>query len=297
MKKFNLQGTFTALVTPFKKDSTVDFDNISKLIDLQIEGGVEGIVVCGSTGESATLTYKDKQAIIIHAVEYSNCRIPIIAGTGTNETENSKALTLIAKEHGADAALLVTPYYNKPPQDGLFEHFRLIAESVDLPLILYNVPSRTGVNMTAETQLRLAESCPNIIGTKEASGNMDQIMQIIKHSLEGFSVLSGDDSIALPLISVGAKGIISVISNYEPKLFSECIRLALKGKFKEAQKIHYTLFELMQLNFIEPNPIPVKYAMSLMGLIKEFYRLPLYPLKPDSKKKIKQALKDAGLVQ
>jgi 4-hydroxy-tetrahydrodipicolinate synthase len=297
MKKLNLQGTFTALVTPFKKDSSVDFETISKLIDLQIEGGVEGIVVCGSTGESATLSHKEKQAIIVHSVEYSAGRIPIIAGTGTNETDNTKALTLIAKEHGADAALIVTPYYNKPPQEGIFEHFRLIAESVDIPIILYNVPGRTATNMNAETQLRLAESCSNIVATKEASGDMNQIMQIIKNAPADFSVLSGDDSVTVPLISVGAKGIISVLSNYAPKQFSECIRLALKGKFKEAQKIHYSLFELMQLNFIEPNPIPVKYIMSLMGLVKEYYRLPLYPLKPESKKKIKQALKDTGFIR
>ncbi len=297
MKKLSLQGTITALITPFRKDGSVDFPGFEKLIDYQIDNNADGILVCGSTGESATLSFKEKQAIIIKAVEYSAGRIPVIAGTGTNETQSSHDLTLFAKEHGADAALLVTPYYIKPTQQGLYEHFRLIAENVDLPQIIYNVPGRTAVNMMPEIQLKLAENCKNIIATKEASGDLDQMMLIIKYAPEGFSLFSGDDSLAVPVISIGGAGVISVLSNYATKEFSECINLALEGKFKEAMKIHYKLLELMHLNFIESNPIPVKSVMSLMNLAKEVYRLPLIPIKPVNKRKIKKALLDAGLIK
>jgi 4-hydroxy-tetrahydrodipicolinate synthase len=220
----------------------------------------------------------------------------VIAGTGTNETQATHDLTLFAKEHGADAALLVTPYYNKPTQQGLYEHFRLIAENVDIPIILYNVPGRTAVNMLPETQLLLAENCKNIIATKEASGDIEQMMEIIKNAPNGFVLFSGDDSLAVPVIAVGGVGVISVLSNYATKEFAECVNLALKGKFKEAMKIHFKLMELMELNFIESNPIPVKSAMSLMNLAKEVYRLPLIPIKPVNKRKIKKALLDAGLI-
>ncbi|MCX7908960.1 MAG: 4-hydroxy-tetrahydrodipicolinate synthase [Ignavibacteria bacterium] len=290
MKKFNPVGTFTALITPFNSKGEVDFKALRKLIDFQIENGVDGIVVCATTGESATLSLKEKQAIIIESVEYTAGRVPIIAGTGTNETELSLNLTIFAKEHGASACLLVAPYYNKPNQDGLYEHFRLIASEVDIPLILYNVPGRTGVNITAQTTIRLANDCPNIVATKEASGNLEQIMRIIKDSPKNFSVLSGDDSLTLAIIALGGKGVVSVISNYAPKEFSNMVRLALENKIEKAREIHYNLFELMELNFIEPNPIPVKYIMSLLGYTKEVYRLPLLPLKSEQKKKIKEAM-------
>lgn len=296
MKMLSLIGTITALVTPFKKDGSVDFNGLEKLVDYQIENGANGILVCGSTGESATLSHKERQAIIIKTIDYAAGRIPIIAGTGTNETQSSHDLTLFAKEHGADAALLVTPYYNKPTQQGLYEHFRLIAENVDIPQILYNVPGRTAINMLPETQLRLAENCRNIIATKEASGDINQMMEIIKYAPDGFSLFAGDDSLAVPVIAVGGKGVFSVISNYATKEFTKCINLALKGDFKEAMKIHYKLMELMDLNFIESNPIPVKSAMALMKLTKEIYRLPLISIKPDNKRKIKKALKEAGLI-
>lgn len=283
-------GTMTALVTPFNRKGEVDFEALRKLIDYQIESGVDSILVCATTGESASLTIKEKQAIIIASVEYANGRVPIVAGTGTNETEMSLNMTIFAKENGASAALLVTPYYNKPPQDGLFEHFRLIANTTNFPIILYNVPSRTGVNMTAETQLRLANTCPNIVATKEASGNFEQIMNIIKNAPAHFSVLSGDDSLAFPIVALGGKGAVSVISNLLPKEFSSMIRMALKGDFANARDMHYKLLELMQLMFIEPNPIPIKYALSLKGLVKEVYRMPLLGLQRNNKKKIKEAI-------
>ena len=297
MKKLSLKGTITALITPFKKDGSVDFNNLEKLIDHQIENKANGILVCGSTGESATLSFKERQAVIIKAVEHSAGKIPIIAGTGSNETQTSLDLTLFAKEHGADAALLVTPYYNKPTQQGLFEHFRLIAENVDLPQIVYNVPGRTAVNLMPETQLKLAEECDNIVATKEASGDLNQMMEIIRYAPDGFDLFAGDDSLAVPVISIGGKGVISVISNYATKEFVNCIDLALKGKFKEAMEVHFKLMDLMELNFIESNPIPVKSAMAIMKLTKEIYRMPLISIRPENKRKIKKALIEAGLIK
>lgn len=296
MKKFTPVGTFTALITPFNRKGEVDFKALRKLIDFQIENGVDGIVVCATTGESATLSLKEKQAIIVESVEHTNGRVPVVAGTGTNETELSLNMTIFAMEHGADACLLVAPYYNKPNQSGLYEHFRLIATNVDIPLILYNVPGRTGVNISAQTQIRLAQDCPNIVATKEASGNLDQIMKIIQNAPSTFSVLSGDDSLTLPIIALGGKGVVSVISNYAPKKFSDMVRFALQNKIEKARTLHYELLELMELNFIEPNPIPVKYAMSLLGFTKEVYRLPLLPLENEAKKKIKEALRRAKII-
>lgn len=293
MSNFTPVGTFTALITPFNRKGEVDFKALRKLIDFQIENGVDGIVVCATTGESATLSLKEKQAIIIESVEQAAGRVPIVAGTGTNETELSLNMTIFAKEHGASACLLVAPYYNKPNQDGLYEHFRLIATQVDIPIILYNVPGRTGVNISAQTTIRLARDCPNIVATKEASGNLEQIMKIISQAPKNFSVLSGDDALTLAIIALGGKGVVSVTSNYAPKEFSEMVRLALQNKIDKAREIHYRLLELMELNFIEPNPIPVKYIMSLLGYTKEVYRLPLLPLKPEEKKKIKEAMKKA----
>jgi 4-hydroxy-tetrahydrodipicolinate synthase len=298
MKKFLAKGTITALVTPFKNDGSVDFKTLQKLIDFQIKNKVEGIVVCGSTGEGATLTLKEKMAIYKEAVVYAKGRVPIIAATGTYETEESLNLTIYAREHGVSAALVVVPYYVKPTQRALFEHFRVIAASVpDLPIILYNIPGRTGVNMLAETQLAVANTCLNVVATKEASGNLVQMMDIIKNSPKHFSLLSGDDSLALPVIAAGGKGIVSVISNYAPKKFGDMVRFALEGKITEAKKLHYDLFELMELNFIEPNPAPVKSAMALMGMIKSQIRMPLLPVTPESKKKIQAALIKGGLLK
>lgn len=292
----NISGTITAIVTPFTKKGNIDFKQLEKLIEFQIENGVQGIVVCGSTGESSTLKLKEKQEIIIKSVEISAGRLPIIAATGTYETEQSIELSKFAQDNGADAVLIVAPYYLKPTQDGLFNHYKLIADSISIPVIIYNIPGRTGVNITAETQLKIAKSCKNVIATKEASSNLMQMMDIIANAPKGFSLLSGDDSLTLPIIAVGGKGVISVISNYAPKQYAECINLALKGKFKEAQKIHYSLYKLMELNFIEPNPVPAKYALSLMKMVNENIRMPLLPLKDESKKLIKKALKEQNFI-
>lgn len=293
-KKFT--GTTTALITPFKDDYSVDFESLEKIIDYQIENGVDNILISGSTGESATLSAKEKQALIIKSVEHINKRVPVIVGTGSNSTQASVDMTIIAKEYGADAVLLVAPYYNKPSQDGLYNHFFAIADSIDIPQIIYNVPGRSGVNIHQEIQLKLAENCENIIATKEASGDFEQIMQIIKYKPDDFIVLSGDDAITLPLILLGAEGVISVLSNYAAKHFSECINLALDGKYSEALKIHYDLMELMALNFIETNPAPVKAAVNLMGLANDKLRLPLLSVSDENKKLIETEMKKLKLI-
>lgn len=292
-----LKGTITALVTPFKEDLSVDIERFKQLLDFQLEEEIDGLVVCGSTGESATLSVKEKLSLIITAVEHVNGRVPVIAGTGSNNTQDSIDLTLLAREHGADAALLVAPYYNKPDQEGLYNHYMAIAEAVDIPQIIYNVPGRAGVNITPETQLRLAEEVPHIIATKEASGDLDQIMTIIKNKPEDFLVFSGDDSLTLPITLLGGDGVISVLSNYAPKQFGEMVRAALKGNIKSAKKMHYKLLELMLVNFIETNPIPVKTALAFMGYCDENFRLPLIPMKEHNKETLKQIMINAGILK
>jgi 4-hydroxy-tetrahydrodipicolinate synthase len=291
-----VKGTIPALITPFKKDLSIDFDALKKIIDFQIDSGVEAILVGGSTGESATLNAKEKMSLIIQAVEYSAGRVPVIAGTGSNNTQQTIDMTLIAKEHGAAAALLVTPYYNKPSQEGLFQHFLAVSESVDLPLIIYNVPSRSGVNIEVDTQLKIAEEIPNVYATKEASGDLEQMMQIMKYAPKDFLLYCGDDSLALPAIMLGAAGIMSVIANYAPKRFGDAIRAALNGNFKKAVKTQYELLDLMAYNFVETNPVPVKTIMAMLGYCEENFRLPLVPILPHNKELIAKALKDAGMV-
>ncbi len=296
MANLSLKGTYTALVTPFQKNGSIDFEALKVLLDYQIKGGVEGVVICGSTGESATLNQKEKIASITTAIEHVKGKITVIAGTGSNDTQATVDMTVIAKELGADAVLIVAPYYNKPTQEGLYFHYKAVADAADIPNIIYNVPGRSGVNISPEIQLRLAHNCSNIVATKEASGNLEQIMDIITNADENFSILSGDDALTLPVIYMGGHGVISVLSNIAPKAFSNTVRLALKGKIKEANKAHYDLFDLMRLNFIESNPIPVKAALSLMGLCKEIYRLPLTPIQKENKAIIKVALKAAELI-
>jgi len=293
IKKF--EGTITAIVTPFKKNLTIDYDKFKKLIDFQINNGVNGIVVCGSTGEGATLSHKEKLSLIITAVEHTNGRVPIIAGTGSNNTADTIDLTTLAKEHGADAVLLVAPYYNKPTQEGLYNHFAQIATYCDIPIILYNVPSRTNVNISAPIQIKLANDFANIIATKEASGNLEQMSEIIKNAPSHFHLLSGDDSLTLPIIAIGGKGVISVISNYLPKQFSDLVNLALQNKFEEARQLHFQLLEMMNINFIEPNPIPAKAIMNKLGLIDNYLRLPLMSITKHNLKVIVNVMEKTGL--
>ncbi len=293
IKKY--EGTITAIVTPFKKNLTIDYDKFKNLIDFQINNGVDGIVVCGSTGEGATLSHKEKLSLIITAVEHTNGKIPIIAGTGSNNTADTIDLTILAKEHGADAVLLVAPYYNKPTQEGLYNHFAQIATYCDIPIILYNVPSRTNVNISAPIQIKLANDFANIIATKEASGNLEQMSEIIKNAPSHFHLLSGDDSLTLPIIAIGGKGVISVISNYLPKQFSDLVNLALQNKFEEARQLHFQLLEMMNINFIEPNPIPAKAIMNKLGLIDNYLRLPLMSITKHNLKVIVNVMEKTGL--
>lgn len=292
-----IKGTITAIVTPFKQDLSIDYDAFERLINFQIDSSIEGLVVCGSTGESATLSSKEKLSLIIKAVEISAGRIPIIAGTGSNNTAETIDLTLLAKESGADGVLLVAPYYNKPSQEGLYNHYLAISESVDIPQIIYNVPGRAIVNITAETQLKIAENCKNVVATKEASGDLEQMAEIMKYAPDGFALFCGDDSLALPSIVIGASGVISVLSNYAPKIFGDCVRYALNGDYNNAKDLHYLLLDLMQLNFIESNPVPAKAALQLMGMMENYVRLPLTPITEPSKNKIQTALVNAGIIK
>lgn len=296
MKNIKLFGAITAIVTPFKKNGSFDAPAYKKLIDWQIKEGINGIVSCGSTGEAATLDSKEYETVIKTAVEAAKGRIPLIAGAGSNDTKKAIAFSKIAKKAGADALLHVTPFYNKPTPNGLVAHFKAIADAVDLPIILYNVPGRTGSNVAAWVQVRIAREVPQVIATKEASGNLNQMMEIIQNAPEGFVVLSGDDAVTLPLMSVGGVGIISVAANEVPGDFSKMTKAALEGNWSEAKRLHYKLLDLMNINFIESNPIPVKTALSLMGKIEPGLRLPLVPMEDGNKEKLVKVLKDLKLI-
>jgi 4-hydroxy-tetrahydrodipicolinate synthase len=287
-------GAFTALVTPFK-DGEIDEEALRRLIEFQVENGIDGLVPCGTTGESATLSHEEHNRIIDIAIETAKGRVPVIAGTGSNSTVETLTLTKHAKEAGADAALLISPYYNKPSQDGVYEHYRRVAEEVDLPLIVYNVPSRTALNMLPETVARLSE-IKNIAGIKEATGDMAQVSEVIERSRQGFCVLSGDDFTTLPLLSLGGRGVISVISNLVPGEMAEMCRLFLSGKIEEARRVHFRLQGLARAMFIETNPVPVKTALSMMGMIEEEFRLPLVGMKEGNRRKLKEALDSQGLI-
>ena len=292
-----ITGTGTALITPFKKNGAVDEHALRELVDWQIKSKVEFLVPCGSTGESATMTRGERRRVIEIVLEQTNGRVPIVAGTGTNSTVDSIHMTKDAKQVGADTVLLVGPYYNKPTQEGFYQHFRKIAEECDVKVVLYNVPGRTGSNILPETTLRLAEEVKNVIAVKEASNNIEQIMQIIRHRPKGFALLSGEDSFTLPIIASGGDGVISVVSNETPKEFGDMVRSALAGNMKKAQALHYKLFGLMKANFFESNPIPVKAALTMMGKIEEYYRMPLVKMSKNNRDKLKKILKELKLIK
>ncbi|TAE29344.1 MAG: 4-hydroxy-tetrahydrodipicolinate synthase [Candidatus Kapaibacterium sp.] len=300
MRNCPFAGTGTALTTPFSSDNSIDFAALKHLLTFQIEGGVEFLVACGSTGESATMTEDEDRSVIrfvVETVKESGKNVKVVAGTGSNSTREAARYTKYAQELGADGALVVTPYYNKPTHAGLMAHYQAVADAApDFPVILYNVPGRTGSNVGAESQLAIMEACPNIVATKEASGNLDQMMEIIASAPEGVAVLSGDDSLTLPLVAAGGKGVISVFSNYAPRGFSDLVRAALAGNFATARSLQYRFLELMKLNFIESNPLPVKAALAMMGIIEEQYRLPLVPMQSVNKEKLRAALVKAGLL-
>ncbi len=287
-KKF--KGAITALVTPFKEDGKVDVEALKELVRFQIKGHIDGIVPCGTTGETPTLNEEEYRLVIETVVKEAKGRVPIIAGAGSNDTQKAIHHSEIAKEAGADALLHVTPYYNKPTPNGLMAHFKAIAKAVDLPIILYNVPGRTGSNVSASTTIKIAGEIPQVVGIKEASGNITQMMDIIKGVSADFAVLSGDDAFTYPLMALGGVGIISVASNQIPKAMSDLARAALVGDFKKARKLHYEWLDLMNINFIESNPIPVKTALALMGKIKEVFRLPLVGMEEKNKESLKEVL-------
>ena len=293
-----MRGCATALVTPFKKDGSVDDACFQKLVERQIKGGVKLLVPCGTTGESVTMGESERLLVIRMTVEIAHkLKAKVIAGTGSNNTAATIDFTRKAREAGADAALVVAPYYNKPTQDGMFAHFSEIARSVKgFPLMLYNVPSRTSSNISADTTLKLAARYENIVASKEASGNYSQIMEILDKRPKNFKVFSGDDSSALPLISLGADGLVSVCSNEIPKETSKMIEYALTGSFRFARKTHYKILPLMEANFIESSPAPCKFVMKEMGLLDENLRLPLVPVSKDSQSKLKAVLNEIGRV-
>lgn len=288
-----LQGCATALVTPFKKDGSIDSDCFQKLVERQIKNGVKLLVPCGTTGESVTMSDSERLHVIKLTVEVAHKKAKVIAGTGSNNTAATIEFTRKAREAGADAALVVAPYYNKPTQEGMFAHFGEIAKSVKkFPLMLYNVPSRTASNISSETTLRLAEKYENIAATKEASGNFSQIMEILQKRPKNFKVFSGDDATTLPLIAVGADGLVSVCSNEIPKETSAMVEKALSGAWTAARKIHYKILALMEANFIEASPAPCKFVMKEMGLLEENLRLPLVPVTEPTRKILREILKE-----
>jgi 4-hydroxy-tetrahydrodipicolinate synthase len=288
-------GTGTALVTPFHRDGALDERALHGLIQRQIDAGIDFLVPCGTTGESPTLTHEEHLRVVQIAVKLAKGRVPVLAGAGGYNTMEVVALARELAEIGADGILSVTPYYNKPTQEGLYQHFRTIAEAVPLPIILYSVQGRTGVNIEAATVKRLAE-IENIAGIKEASGNISQMAAILNAVPEDFIVLSGDDAITLPLIALGGRGVISVVSNEIPAEMAQLTRLALQGDFAGAREIHRRYHPLMEVNFVESNPIPVKAALAEMDLLEPAWRLPLVPPKAENQARIRAVLESLGLV-
>jgi 4-hydroxy-tetrahydrodipicolinate synthase len=289
-----IHGSIVATVTPFT-DGAVDYGKLEELIEFHIDSGTHGIVPVGTTGESPTLSHAEHQEVIKFTVETVRGRIPVVAGTGSNSTEEALRLTKFAEDVGADAALLVTPYYNKPTQEGIYRHFRAIADKTSLPLILYNVPGRTVVNTEPETVERLFCDCESIIGIKEASGSLEQASRIISLCGEDLILLSGDDAVNYPLLTVGAKGFISVTANIAPADVSEMYNSFARGEFERAKELHYRLFPLSRVLFVESNPIPVKAALAVMGKISPEIRAPLYELSGENLEKLKRELENYGL--
>ncbi len=293
-----LSGVFTALITPFTDAGELDEAALRRLVRRQIEGGVAGLVPCGTTGEAVTLEPDEHERVVAIAADEAR-RAPrpvrVIAGCGSNDTRKSQKLAERCRKAGADALLVVTPYYNKPTPRGLIEHFRAVADAGKLPVVLYNVPGRTGVNMMPETALTLAED-PRIVAVKEASGSLDQACEILRSRPAGFSVLSGEDSLALPMVACGADGVIAVVSNEAPRSYTELIAMGLAGDRARAATLQAKLFPLMRANFRESNPIPVKWAMQRLGLCGGTLRLPLVPLSPSHYAALEEAMKLAGLL-
>lgn len=289
-------GTYTAIVTPFK-NGKIDEAAFERLIKNQIKGGVEGIVPVGTTGESPTVDYEEHVHVIALAIKFVAGKIKVLAGTGANATREAIYLTREAEKLGADGSLQVAPYYNKPTQEGLFQHFREIARNTKLPIVLYSVPSRCGVEIGVETVRRLVSECKNIIGIKEAGGSCDRVSQLRAALDSKFEILSGDDSLTIPFMSAGAKGVISVVSNVAPREVAQMVRAYAAGESKKALELHEKLYPLFKDLFIESNPVPVKAALAMMGQIEEEYRLPLVPLSAKNRETLRATLKNCGLLK
>ena len=287
-------GSLVAIVTPFR-NGKLDETAFGDLINFQISQGTDGIVPCGTTGESATLTPLEHERVIAFTVEVVNRRVPVIAGTGSNATEEATTFTQHALKAGADAALLITPYYNKPTQEGLFQHYSTIANAVDLPLVLYNIPSRTSVNMLPSTTARLSK-IPSIVAIKEGSGSLQQVSDVIQECGDSITVLSGDDPLTLPMMALGAKGVITVTANIIPKDMAAMVNAVLGSRWEEARQLHFKMAPLFKALFYETNPIPVKEALAMMNKIDGEVRLPLTPLSSDNREKLRQALNTYGLI-
>jgi 4-hydroxy-tetrahydrodipicolinate synthase len=288
-------GSLTALITPFR-DGRIDTAGLTRNIEFQLAHGTSGLVPCGTTGESPTLTHEEWQEVIRTTVSAARKLVPVVAGTGANDTRKTIALTQEAEQLGADGALVVSPYYNKPTQEGLFRHFRAVCESVRIPIVIYNIPGRTGVNILPETIERIAQACPNFTAVKEATGSIDQASDILLRCGKQVSVLSGDDSLTLPILAVGGRGVISVISNIVPRDVAELCRLYLAGDAVQALALHRKLLPLTRAMFVETNPIPVKTAMNMLAMPAGELRLPLCEPSEPNRQRIAAALKDYGLL-
>ncbi len=296
MSKRLISGSAVALVTPFRQDMSLDREALRRLVQFHIAAGTDIVIPCGTTGESPTLS-ADEQAEIIEIVrEEAGNKMLVAAGAGTNATDKAVTLAKNAEKAGAEAILSVAPYYNKPSQEGFYQHYRHIAEAVSIPVIVYNVPGRTGCNISAATILRLANDFENIAAVKEASDNMSQIMELLASRPDNFSVMTGEDPLILPFIALGGDGVISVAANQVPAEVKKLVTETREGNLEHAKAINNRLCRLFSLNFIESNPVPVKYSLSLMGMIEEVYRLPLVPLQQENKEKVKKELRNLGLV-
>ncbi|MBN1384520.1 MAG: 4-hydroxy-tetrahydrodipicolinate synthase [Elusimicrobia bacterium] len=289
------EGSYVAIVTPFK-NGKVDFEKLRELVEFHIKNGTDGIVPCGTTGESTTLSYEEHERVIETVVKTSAGRLKVVAGAGSNSTTETIEMTAFAKKAGADGVLLVSPYYNKPTQKGIYLHFKRVAEEVDIPMMLYNIQSRTGVNILPETIAKLYSDClpGRIVAVKEASGSLEQMTKILSLCPK-IDMLSGDDALTLPLLSIGGKGVVSVVANIVPKDVSEMVQAYLKGNVEKAKKLHFKLFDLVKAMFLETNPIPIKTALGLLGMCSDELRLPMCSMDEQNRKKLIKAMKDYGL--
>jgi 4-hydroxy-tetrahydrodipicolinate synthase len=290
-----LQGSLVAMVTPFR-GGKVDEAKLRELVEFHVTHGTDGLVPCGTTGESPTLTHDEHRRVVEIVIEAARGRIPVVAGTGSNSTAEAIDLTRHAEHAGASAALVVNPYYNRPTQEGLYRHFRAVAESVSIPIVVYNIQGRTAVNVETDTLARLARDCRNIVGVKEASGSLDQMSQVVAACGPEFSMLSGDDNLTLPLMAIGGRGVISVIGNLVPRDVVEMTHAALDGDWKRARELHYRLFPLAKAAFIETNPIPIKEAMAMAGMIEPEFRLPMCRMSDANRARLRAVLQAYGVL-